>query len=80
MIYKSLIIIYALGMSTTIPVSRRLKKVMERLKGEMTWEEFLEMLIHEVMNVKRERARARLRELLTMDFEEVRVRRWSREY
>lgn len=53
---------------------------MEALKGSATWDEFLLELAAEVQEARRERNRGRLAELLELEFEEVRVRRWAREY
>lgn len=66
--------------STTITVSRKTKELLLRLKGEETWDSFLRRLALEALREKRERARERLRELLELDYEDVRVRSWSREY
>jgi len=65
---------------TTITISRRTKAALEALKGSATWDEFLLELAAEVQEARRERNRGRLAELLELEFEEVRVRRWAREY
>lgn len=67
-------------MTTTIPLSRELKEVLERLKGNMTWDEFLESLIYEVFRIRREKNRGELAKLFESSFREVRVKKWSREY
>lgn len=67
-------------MTTTIPLSRELKEVLERLKGNMTWDEFLESLIYEVFKIRRERNRRELAKLFESSFQEVRIEKWSREY
>ena len=67
-------------MTTTIPLSRELKEVLERLKGNMTWDEFLESLIYEVFRIRRERNRRELAKLFESSFQEVRIEKWSREY
>jgi len=67
-------------MMTTIPVSEDVKRILEKYKGDMTWDEFLEYLLHEVYKVKREKYREILGEGFKYSFNEVRVRKWSREY
>jgi predicted CopG family antitoxin len=67
-------------MTTTIPVSEEIKKILERIKGRMTWDEFLEYLINEVYKVRRERNRAELNNLFKSTAEEVRVKKWAREH
>jgi len=66
-------------MSTTIPVSRRTKRELEKLKGSRSWDEFLLDLVSEYRRKRMEEARRELNELLELEYEEVRVRRWARE-
>ncbi len=66
-------------MSTTIPVSRRTKRELEKLKGSRSWDEFLLDLISEYRRSRMEAARRELNELLELEYEDVRVRRWARE-
>ncbi len=66
-------------MSTTIPVSRRTKRELEKLKGSRSWDEFLLDLVSEYRRKRREAARRELNELLELEYEDVRVRRWTRE-
>ena len=75
-----MIIDYLHYMTTTIPLSRELKEVLERLKGNMTWDEFLESLIYEVFRIRREKNRSELAKLFESSFQDVRIERWSREY
>lgn len=42
---------------TTIAVSVETKSLLERLKGDMTWDEFLRRLAEEVLREKREAVR-----------------------
>lgn len=65
-------------MSTTIPVSRRTKRELEKLKGSRSWDEFLLDLISEYRRSRMEAARRELNELLELEYEDVRVRRWAR--
>jgi len=67
-------------MTTTIPVSEEIKKLLETYKGDMTWDEFLERLIHIVYEVNREKNRGILGKGFKSSYNEVRVKRWSREY
>ncbi|MDK2463372.1 MAG: hypothetical protein QI223_01160 [Candidatus Korarchaeota archaeon] len=66
-------------MSTTIPVSRRTKRELEKLKGPRSWDEFLLDLVSEYRRSRMEAARRELNELLELEYEDVRVRRWTRE-
>ncbi|RLG37282.1 MAG: hypothetical protein DRO01_07305 [Thermoproteota archaeon] len=66
-------------MSTTIPVSRRTKRELEKLKGSRSWDEFLLDLVSEYRRGRMEAARRELNELLELEYEDVRVRRWTRE-
>jgi predicted CopG family antitoxin len=67
-------------MNTTIPVSDEVKKRLEKLKGGRTWDEFLESLVNEIYRTRRERNRKALGELFVSTAEEVRTRKWAREY
>jgi len=59
---------------TTITISTRTKRILESLKGDESWDEFLFRLVAEFQRMTRERNRRRLAELLEAEFEEVRVR------
>ena len=65
---------------TTITISKETKLVLEALKAVESWDEFLLGIIAEVQRIRREKSRGRLSELLEVEFEEVRVRKWAREY
>ena len=67
-------------MSTTITVSVETKKLLEKIKGDRTWDAFLRELALEILESRRERVRRELNELLELEYEDVRVRRWAREY
>jgi len=68
-------------MVTTISVRDDVKKLLEELKGEKDWSSFLKELAEEYIALKREKIRKRLKELLVIDeFEELKVKRWAREY
>jgi len=67
-------------MSTTITVSIETKKLLEKIKGDRTWDAFLRELALEILESRRERVRRELNELLELEYEDVRVRRWAREY
>ncbi len=66
--------------ATTITVSVETKLLLERVKGDETWDSFLRKVALERLESKREEVRKRLNELLEMEYEEVRVSRWAREY
>lgn len=65
---------------TTITISVRTKQVLEALKGDESWDEFLLRLAAEFQRIAREKNRKRLAELLEAEFEEVRVKKWAREF
>jgi len=67
-------------MVTTISVREEVKKILEDLKGEEDWSSFLEELVEEYVELKREKVRRELKELFEGSFEEVKVRKWAREY
>lgn len=65
---------------TTIPVKVETKKRLEGMKGDKTWDEFLDELANLMRLEKRLKYRKRMKELLEMGYEEVRVKGWAREY
>jgi len=54
--------------------------MLESLKKEESWDEFLLKLISEIQRLKREKNRAKLSEMFKADFEEVKIKKWAREY
>ena len=68
-------------MVTTISVKEDVKKLLEEVKGDKDWNTFLKELVEEYIEMRRERIRSKLKELLTIDdAEELRVKKWVREY
>ncbi|MDI3498164.1 antitoxin VapB family protein [Archaeoglobus sp.] len=67
-------------MVTTISVDEEVKKLLENLKGNKDWSTFLRELAEEYATLKREKVRKELGELFEAEFEDVKVRRWAREY
>ena len=65
---------------TTIPVKVGTKKKLESLKGKRTWDDLLEELANMTRFEKRAKYRRKMGKLLDMRFEEVKVRKWAREY
>jgi len=65
---------------TTISISEELKKLLEKYKGDMTWDEFLEYLLHQVYKINREKYRDILAEGFKSTYKEVRVKKWTGEY
>lgn len=65
---------------STIPVSVETKKKLESMKGEKTWDEFLDELANMMRLENRLKYRKKMRELLEMEYEETRVKKWAREY
>ncbi len=67
-------------MPTTITIREETKEMLREMKGEKDWDSFLRELAENYLKMKREEIRAKLRELLSAEYEEVKVRRWAREY
>ncbi|MCD6562812.1 MAG: hypothetical protein J7K23_02695 [Thermoproteales archaeon] len=65
---------------TTITVYSRTKRTLESLKGDESWDEFLLKLVSEVQRLRREKNRSKLSEMFKADFEEVKIKKWAREY
>ena len=65
---------------STIPVKAETKKKLENMKGSKTWDEFLDELANIARLEKRLKYRKKMKELLEMEYEEVRVEKWAREY
>ncbi len=73
-------IVIAMKRVTTITVSVETKLLLERVKGDETWDAFLRRVALEKLKARREEVRRRLNELLEAEYEEVRVRGWAREF
>ncbi len=67
-------------MPTTITLREETKELLRMLKGSKDWDSFLRELAENYLEMKREENRKKLRELLVLDFEDVRVNEWAREY
>ncbi|GEM_PF-1231981 len=65
---------------TTITILSETKRALEALKKDESWDEFLLKLIAEVQRLKREKNRKKLSEILEAEFEEVKIKKWAREY
>ncbi|MFP3261046.1 MAG: antitoxin VapB family protein [Sulfolobus sp.] len=52
---------------TTISVSEEVKEKLEREKGDLSWDEFLLLLVNEYKEKRAERGLTRLREILSED-------------
>jgi predicted CopG family antitoxin len=52
---------------TTISVSEEVKEKLEREKGDLSWDEFLLLLVNEYKKKRAERSLTRLREILSED-------------
>ncbi len=65
---------------TTIPVSEGVKEELRKIKGNKSWDELLTELIAVYRTRKMENSRKRLKELLELGYDEVRVKGWAREY
>ncbi|MFP3234179.1 MAG: antitoxin VapB family protein [Sulfolobaceae archaeon] len=52
---------------TTISVSEEVKEKLEREKGDLSWDEFLLLLVNEYKKKRAERGLTRLREMLSED-------------
>ncbi len=67
-------------MPTTITIREETKEMLREMKGEKDWDSFLRELAENYLKMKREEIRAKLRELLSAEYEEVKVKKWAREY
>jgi len=65
---------------TTITIFSETKRALEALKKDESWDEFLLKLVAEVQRIKREKNRKKLSEILEAEFEEVKIKKWAREY
>ncbi len=65
---------------TTIPVSERVKEELRKIKGDRSWDELLTELLSIYRAQKMKNSRKKLRELLELEYDEVRVKGWAREY
>jgi len=63
---------------TTIPTSERVKEELRKMKGNRSWDELLIELISAYKSRRMENLREKLRELLELDYEEIKVRGWAR--
>ncbi len=66
--------------STTIPVREEVKEELRKIKGNKSWDELLMELISLYRLYKMEKLRKKLGNLLELEYEEVRVNKWAREY
>ncbi len=67
-------------MPTTITIKEGTKEMLREMKGDKDWDSFLRELAENYLKMKREEVRAKLREMLTAEYDEVRVKKWAREY
>ena len=65
---------------TTITIFSETKRALEALKKDESWDEFLLKLVAEVQRIKREKNRKKLSKILEAEFEEVKIKKWAREY
>ena len=65
---------------TTISVDEDVKALLENLKGSKDWSSFLREMAEEYAALKREKVRKELKELFESSFEEIRVRKWAKEF
>ncbi len=65
---------------TTISVSERVKEELRKIKGDRSWDELLTELLSIYRAQKMKNSRKKLRELLELEYDEVRVKGWAREY
>jgi len=66
---------------TTITILSKTKRALEALKKkDESWDEFLHKLIAEIQRVRREKNRGKLSEILEAEFQEVKIKKWAREY
>jgi hypothetical protein len=66
--------------NTTITISRETRDLLLKLKGKKSWDSFLREMALEEIKKKRQEIREKLQELLELEYEDVRVKRWAREF
>jgi len=69
-----------MGKVTTITVSRETRELLSKLKGRESWDSFLKRLALEELKKRKDKVREELERLLELEYEEVRVRSWAREF
>lgn len=66
--------------NTTITISRETRDLLLKLKGKKSWDSFLREMALEEIKKKRQEIREKLQELLELEYEDVKVKRWAREF
>jgi hypothetical protein len=74
------ILIIIVSKNTTITISRETRDLLLKLKGKKSWDSFLREMALEEIKKKRQEIREKLQELLELEYEDVRVKRWAREF
>jgi hypothetical protein len=65
---------------TTIKVSRETRDLLLKLKGKNSWDSFLRELALSEIQERRQRIRKKLEELLELDYGDVVVKKWAKEF
>ena len=74
------IFIIIVSRNTTITISRETRDLLLKLKGKKSWDSFLREMALEEIKKKRQEIREKLQELLELEYEDVKVKRWAREF
>jgi hypothetical protein len=74
------ILIIIVSKNTTITISRETRDLLLKLKGKKSWDSFLREMALEEIKKKRQEIREKLQELLELEYEDVKVKRWAREF
>jgi hypothetical protein len=65
---------------TAIRVSRETRDLLLKLKGKKSWDSFLRGLALTEMQKRRQTVRKKLEELLELDYGDVVVKKWAKEF
>lgn len=65
---------------TAIRVSRETRDLLFKLKGKKSWDSFLRELALAEIQKRRKIVREKLEELLELDYGEVVVKKWAKEF
>ncbi len=66
--------------ATTTTIKKDANEVLRTLEGDKDWDRFLKELAESYLTTRRERTREKLKGPLAGEFEDVRVKRWTKEY
>jgi len=65
---------------TAVRVSRETRDLLLKLKGKKSWDSFLRDIALAEMQKRRQKVRKKLEELLELDYGDVVVKKWAKEF